>query len=113
MNQRHLIVCYCEICIQTGTYQESLNHWFKQQLIYTTNHAKQFTRISVEKFNAENIVSRYSYFVLPDGELVHPRAKYSAFASMCDFPEKDIKIPKWSCVLNWCSEFPGVFVSGA
>ena len=29
---------------------------------------------------------------------------------MCDFLEKDIKFPKWSCVLNFCSERPGVFV---
>ena len=31
------------------------------------------------------------------------------FSSMCEFPDKDIKFPKWSCVLNFCSECPGVF----
>ena len=32
---------------------------------------------------------------------------------MCDFTEKDIKLQKWSCVLNCCSECPGVFVPDA
>ena len=32
---------------------------------------------------------------------------------MCDFPEKYIKFPKWSCVLNCCSECPGIFVTDA
>ena len=30
---------------------------------------------------------------------------------MCDFPEKSFNLPKWSCVLNFCSEFPGAFVT--
>ena len=49
--------------------------------------------------------------MLPDGEPIHTRAKYSALSSMCDFPDKDMKFPKWSCVLNCCSECPGVFVT--
>ena len=32
---------------------------------------------------------------------------------MCYFPDKDIKFPKWSCVLKCCSECPGVFVPDA
>ena len=28
---------------------------------------------------------------------------------MCEFPDKYIKYPNWSYVLNCCSEFPGVF----
>ena len=32
---------------------------------------------------------------------------------MCEFFDKDIKYPKWSCVLNCCSECPGVFVPNA
>ena len=32
---------------------------------------------------------------------------------MCDFTDKYIKSPKWSCVLNFCSECPGVFVPDA
>ena len=32
---------------------------------------------------------------------------------MCDFPEKYFKLPKWSRVLNCCSEFPVVLVTYA
>ena len=32
---------------------------------------------------------------------------------MCDCPDKDIKFPKWSCVLNCCSECTDVFVPDA
>ena len=58
-------------------------------------------------------MSRYSAFVLPDVELTHPRAKDYEFASIFDFPEKDIKLPKWSCVLNCRSKWPTVFFTGA
>ena len=50
---------------------------------------------SYEQLNAENIKSRYDKVLLPDGELINPRDKYAAFASMCEFPERDIKSPKW------------------
>ena len=30
---------------------------------------------------------------------------------MCDFSGKDTNFPKWSCVLNCCSECTGVFVT--
>ena len=60
--------------------------------------------------NAENISSRYSDVVITDGEPINPHDKDSAFYSMCDFPDKDIKFPEWSYVLNCCSEFSGVFV---
>ena len=59
--------------------------------------------------NAENISSRYSDVVLPDREPIYPREKYAVFSSMCEFPDKDIKFPKWSCVLNCCSECHGFF----
>ena len=32
---------------------------------------------------------------------------------MCDFPEKYTNLPKWSCVLNVCSECPIFFVTDA
>ena len=50
---------------------------------------------SYEQLNAENIESRYDKVLLPDRELIHPRDKYAEFASMCEFPERDIKFPKW------------------
>ena len=55
----------------------------------------------MEQLNAENVFSMYGDVVLSDGEPIRPRAKYASFASMCDFPDKEIKFPKWSCVLNW------------
>ena len=62
--------------------------------------------------NAENISSIYSNDVITYGDPIHKDAKDAAFSNMCDFPE-NIKFPKWSCVLNCCSGFPGVFVPGA
>ena len=32
---------------------------------------------------------------------------------MCDFPNKYIKLTKFSCVLRCCIEFPGLFVPDA
>ena len=87
-----------------------LNYGRKRRLRYINNYANQLTRGSVEQFNAENILSVYSFIVVTDGEPIHPRSNDAEFSSMCDFPEKDIKLPKWSCVLNWCSECPGVSV---
>ena len=113
ITQRHKIMCGWEILIQNGTYQELLNHWSKRQLRYIKNHANSLTRVSVEQLNEENIFSRYGDVVLPDREPTQPCAKYSSFANMCDFPEKYTKLPKWSCVLNCCSECPGVFVPDA
>ena len=49
------------------------------------------------------------FYYLMENQFFHI-PKYSAFDSMCDFPGKDIKLPKWSCALNFCSEFHGVFV---
>ena len=37
---------------------------------------------SHEKFNADKIVSRYTEVVLPDGELIHPRAKDDSSSSI-------------------------------
>ena len=59
------------------------------------------------------IHSRYSEVVLPDGETIHLRDKNSAFKSIREFPDKYIKLPKWSCILNCCSEGPGVSVTDA
>ena len=59
--------------------------------------------------NTETIFTIYIDVVLTHGESIHPCAKYSAFYIMCDFLEKDIKFPNWSCVLNCYSERPGVF----
>ena len=50
---------------------------------------------------------------LPCEEPIFPCAKDAAIQSMCDCPEKYIKFTKWSCVLMFCSEFPGLFVNGA
>ena len=58
--------------------------------------------------NAENIASRYSDVVLPDGKEIHPSSKYAEFSSMCDLSDKGIKFPKLSCVSNCCSECTGV-----
>ena len=62
--------------------------------------------------NTETIFTIYIDVVLTHGESIHPCAKYSAFYILCDFLEKYIKFPNWSCVLNCYSERPGVF-SGA
>ena len=64
--------------------------------MYKKNHKNSLTRGSVEQLNAENI---------------HPCAKDATFSSMCDFPEKYIKLPKCSCVLNCCSECCSVVVT--
>ena len=61
-----------------------------------------------EKLNVDNISSRYSEILSPGGEPIHTRAKCSQFVSMCYYSDKDIKFPKWSCVLDCCSEFPFV-----
>ena len=94
MTQSHQIMGGCEICIQAGTYQESLNYWRKHILKYINNHKHPLTRISVEQLNAENIFSINSDVVLPDGESVHLRAKYAVFSSMCDFPGKRYQVAK-------------------
>ena len=44
--------------------------------------------------DAKKISSIYSDVVLPVGETIHPRARYSVFASMCEFSDKDIKFTK-------------------
>ena len=76
---------------------------------YVKNRAKSLSRVSVEQLNAENIFFGYGNVLLPDGEPIHTRATDNAFSSMCNFPEKGIKFPKWSCGLNCCCEFPVVF----
>ena len=38
MTQNHQTMRGCKIFIQFGTYQESLNHWRKQQQRYIKNH---------------------------------------------------------------------------
>ena len=55
LTQRHQITCGGKICIQAGTYQESLNHWRNRRLRYIKNHTNSLTRGSVEKLNVENI----------------------------------------------------------
>ena len=87
-----------------------LNRWRKWGLRYIKNHENYLTWRPVEQLNSENIFSRYSDVVLPDGELIYPYDKDAAFSSMWDFPGKDIKLPKWSCVWNFCSECPGIFL---
>ena len=60
-----------------------------------------------EKLNAENMSSIYTEVVLSYREPI------STFSCMCDFHDKVIKFPKWSFKLNFCSEFPGIFVPRA
>ena len=67
MSQRHQIMCGCKICIQAGTYHESLNHWCKRKLRCIKNNTKYLSGGSVEKLNAENIASVNSDVVLHDG----------------------------------------------
>ena len=33
-----------------------------------------------EQFNADTVASRYSEVLIPDGEPLHPRAKYDSFS---------------------------------
>ena len=65
---------------------------------------------SNEQLNVDNIVSMYNKLLLPDGEPINPRDKYSAFAFMCDCTNKKIKYQKWSCVVNCTIECTFVFV---
>ena len=67
ITQLHQIMCGCEICIQDGTYQESLNNWHDRRLRYIKNHGNLLTRGSFEKFNIETNFTRYSNIVLTDG----------------------------------------------
>ena len=59
------------------------------------------------------IIHTYSEVVLYEVEPIHPNAEYSEFAIMCDCTDKYIKLTNWSFVLIFCSNFPGVFVTGA
>ena len=68
---------------------------------------------SDEKINTGNIASRYGWGVLPYVEPIHPCAKDTVFISIYVFPYNYIKLTKYSCVLNCCSEFPVVFFPGA
>ena len=68
-------------------------------------------RESDEQLKTKNIASMYSKFVLPDGEPIFPCSKQYLFKHLCDYPDKDVRLPKYSCVLNCCIEFPGVFVT--
>ena len=52
---------------------------------------------------------RYSEVVLPDGKQIHPCSRDNKFEIMYNCTDKDIKFPKWSCVLNWFNECYGVF----
>ena len=56
------------------------------------------------------ILSTYIDVLVPDGKRIYQRPKSVAFDSMCDFPDKYIKLPKWSSVLKFCSDCPGIFV---
>ena len=95
----------CKICIQAGTFQESLDHWCKNNYY----RMKSFMSGSDEKLNQQNTAYRYSEPLLTAIELIYPHDKYYAFESMCDGSEKDIKLTKWSYVLNGCSECTAVF----
>ena len=53
--------------MQAGIYQEYLNNWRTQKLRYVNNNANSLTRVSVEQLDTDNIFSRYSDLVLPDG----------------------------------------------
>ena len=46
-------------------------------------------------------------------EHIYKYAKYPAFVSMCDCPDKYVKEPNWSCILKCFGECPSVFVPGA
>ena len=58
-----------------------------------------------ERSNVKNISSSYSDVVFTYGEYIHPHAKDAAFSRICDIPQ-ETNIPKWSCVLNFCSGCP-------
>ena len=52
-------MCGCEIFIQDGTYQESINNWHKQLLKFIKNRGKSSMRGYDEHLDADNIDSRY------------------------------------------------------
>ena len=37
ITRRHKVMCVCEICIQSETYQDFLNNWRKRKLIHIAN----------------------------------------------------------------------------
>ena len=49
--QLHQIMCGCEICIQDGTYQDSLNNWRNRRMTYTKDNEKSLAMVSVELLN--------------------------------------------------------------
>ena len=110
MTQIHQIMCGWKICTQDVTYQDSLNHFRNQRLIYKNNNDNSLTWLSVGQLNAEIISYIYSDVVLTDKEPIYTRSKDAAFSSMCDFTDKYTNLRKWSCVLNCCSECTDVFI---
>ena len=59
------------------------------------------------------ISSRYIEAVLIDIGPILLHAKYAAFSSMCDCPDKCTTLPQWVCVLNRCRKCPCIFVPDA
>ena len=103
-------MCLCGTCIQARPYQEYLNDLCNMRLRFINNCEKLFMSVLYEQLNAENIASRYSEVLWPYVETIRICTKYDAFPNVGDCPDKDIKIPKWPCVLNCRIYCSGVFV---
>ena len=65
-------MCGCEVFIQSGTYQESLNHWLRRHINLQNRYLKTFISITHALSNYKNIASGYSNGVLPYVEHIHP-----------------------------------------
>ena len=104
--QFHQNMCGCKMSIQAETYQGSLNIWRKQGLFFFNCETHLWVYPMNNWIQRTLHIYTVKLYYLMENIFTH-------VLNMCDYPDKDIKFTKWSCVFNCCSECPGFFVTDA
>ena len=55
-------------------------------------------------------VDVYRNQAFPNGMELHKKASHAAFSTMCSFPDSNIDLPHWNCVLKCCSQCPKLII---
>jgi hypothetical protein len=104
MTPRHKQMCGCEVCIQIGSLQQSLNAWRHRRLKLLT----ELANAAMSEDERQGIEIRkllYKNTVMPNDEVWHPQPKMALKAIQCK-PADALGYPHWNCVLGRCFNCP-------
>ena len=81
--------------------EKYLKHFENAMLIQPRTRSHQQNTLRVDTYRNQ---------AFPDGDHLHKKASHAVFSTMCAFPDNNIDLPHWRCVLKCCDNCPNLFI---